>query len=461
MERGNNFEKGYTTNQFLRFLIPSLIGAAVFLLPIPKKDGTLTIIIGLLSDFLNASLKPQLPFIGMGLACFSGVVTVYAIFMKPDWITKNEFLKGLFMVKPLWSVSRVLGAVLYVMVVYKIGPEFIWSMDTGGTPGLVLIPILVALFVFTSFLIAPLTDFGLMEYIGTLMRRVMRPLFTVPGRASIDCLASWLGSPSVAVVITRKMHRDGYYSDREAAVIATSFSLVGIGYIYVMADFVGMPEMYFPLLFSTYVVSVILAFLTPRIWPLSKMPDTYYDKITDSVVKSGKILEDEISEGYTLHQWAVKSAVDRAQSSNFGTFWKSGFETLLAIYVSTLPLIMAWGTIVLIIATYTPVFNWLGYPFYLMLQLVKMPEAYETAPAFVLGFADQFLSVVIGAARTARAAKFMCAGISITGLIYMTEVGVLILDSTIPVKFRDLLVIYVERAVLTVFLLAPFAYWLT
>jgi nucleoside recognition membrane protein YjiH len=122
---------------------------------------------------------------------------------------------------------------------------------------------------------------------------------------------------------------------------------------------------------------------------------------------------------------------------------------------------MAWGTLVLIVATYTPVFNWLAYPFYYLLELVKMPEAYDTAPAFVLAFADQFLAAVIGAARTAPAAKFMCAGISITGLIYMTEIGVLILDSKIPLDFKDLLIIYIERAVLTIFLLVPFAYWLT
>ncbi|MBA7591919.1 hypothetical protein ES708_34090 [subsurface metagenome] len=121
---------------------------------------------------------------------------------------------------------------------------------------------------------------------------------------------------------------------------------------------------------------------------------------------------------------------------------------------------MSWGTIVLIIAAYTPVFQWISYPFYLLLELVKIPEAYQTAPAFVLGFADQFLSGIIGAARVARVAKFMCAGISITGLIYMTEVGVLILDSNIPLNFKDLLIIYIERAILTVFLLAPFAFWL-
>lgn len=53
----------------------------------------------------------------------------------------------------------------------------------------------------------------------------------------------------------------------------------------------------------------------------------------------------------------------------------------------------------------------------------------------------------------------MCACISGTGLIYMTEVGVLILQSSIPLGFWKLTGIYFIRAVLSIFLLAPFA-WL-
>jgi nucleoside recognition membrane protein YjiH len=79
------------------------------------------------------------------------------------------------------------------------------------------------------------------------------------------------------------------------------------------------------------------------------------------------------------------------------------------------------------------------------------------APAFVLSYADQFLAAVIGADRTAAAAKFMCAGISATGLIYMTEVGVLILNSRIPLGVGKLTGIYAMRAVFSVFLLAPLA----
>lgn len=443
----------YTTGDLLRFLIPSIIGAAIFLLPIPK-EGTLTIIIGLLVDMLRAVLKNSLPFIGMVIAIISGVVTLIAVCLKPSFIIKNKFLKELFLVGPLWYISRIIGAILYVMVYYNLGPEFIWSIDTGGTPGFVLIPILVALFIFTSFVISLLTDFGLMEYIGTLVQSVMRPIFTLPGRAAIDCIASWLGSPSVAVIITRRMYDDGYYSGREASVITTTFSLVGIGYIYVMAEVVGLPGMYFQLLFATYAVSLVLAIIMPRIWPLSRKADTYNPEV-------GKQITEEVGEkGLTRHQWAVKTAVSRAKKSDLNSFWKTGIKTLSTIYISTIPLVMAWGTIALIIAVYTPVLEWLSYPFLLLLKLVGVPEAAKTATAFLLAFPDQFLAGVVGAAVEAKMAKFMCAGISITGLIYLSEVGVLILDSKVPLNFLDLLIIYLIRAVFTVFALVPFAFWL-
>ncbi len=358
-------------------------------------------------------------------------------------------------------VNFCIGGIVMIMVIFKLGPEFIWSMDTGGTCAIVLLPILTPLFVYACFLIAPLTDFGFMEWAGTMARPFMRPLFTLPGRASIDCLASWLGSPSVGVIITRKQFEEGYYSGREAAVISTTFSIVGIAYIYVMVEFVGLPDMYFQMLISTYVVSLVLAVLMPRIWPLGRVKDTYYFKETDDFRPEGRIREEGIPSDYTLSEWALKTAIDRAENSTFEKFIKEGVRSLLGIYSSIFPLVMSWGTLALIIATYTPIFEWVSYPFYFLLDLVNCPEPARVAIAFVLSFADQFLAGVIGADVVSEAAKFMCAGISITGLIYLTEVGVLVLDSKIPINFIDLTVIYIERAIVTIFLLMPFAFYFT
>lgn len=102
----------------------------------------------------------------------------------------------------------------------------------------------------------------------------------------------------------------------------------------------------------------------------------------------------------------------------------------------------------LIIANSTPIFQWISTPFAWLLELMRIPEAQKVAPAFVLSFADQFLAGVVGSSMTTDAAKFMCAGISGTGLIYMTEVGVLIMNSSIPLNFLQLAAIYLVRAVL-------------
>jgi nucleoside recognition membrane protein YjiH len=448
MSRNND---RHSSADVLHFVIPSLLGAIAFLLPIPVK-GTLNTPLGLAIDWGKAVLKGQLPFMAMVLVCLGAAVTLWATLARPKAITERPFLRDLFLVRPFWNLSRLAGAILYVVIYYKIGPEVVWNMDNGGTPAMILAPALLIVFIVLAGAVPLLTDFGLMEYVGTMARPVMKPLFTLPGRAAVDCLASWVGSSSVGVVITTKVHDEGYYSDREAAIISTTFSVISVAYIYVMADFVGLTHMYFQILFSVYAVTFLLALVMPRLWPLKAIPDTYSGR-------AGKQAKEDLPEGYSLSEWALKTAVEKARNEGWNTVLSSCLKTFVSLVVSTMPLVVSWGTAVLLVANNTPLFQWISAPFAWMLALVKIPEAAQVAPAFVLSYADQFLAAVVGSSREAAAAKFMCAGISATGLIYMTEVGVLILNSSIPLGVGKLTFIYFVRAVLSVFLLAPFALW--
>ncbi len=445
-------KKKYTSAQIMKFVIPSVLGAICFLMPIPQGN-TLNTILGMLIDFGKALFKDYLP--TTAFVCLSAILTLVAVLLKPKFITENDFMRELFVVPPFWLFSRVLGGILYVMILYKIGPEVIWNMDNGGTPGIILAPALLIIFLVLAGFVPLLTDYGLMEYVGTYARPVMQPLFKLPGRAAVDCLASWVGSSSVAVVITTKVHDQGYYSDREASIIASTFSVISVAYVYVMADFVKLPHMYFQILFSVYAVTFILALIMPRMWPLSSIPDTYSGKAGQQ--RHG----DDIPAGFTLGDWAMKLAVERAEAQTPHATLVSVVKTLISLIASTMPLVISWGTIALIIANNTPVFQIIATPFTWLLQLVQIPEAAQVGTAFILGYADQFLSAVVGAGVTTDAARFMCAGISATGLVYMTEVGVLILNSSIPLGFGKLTFIYFVRAILSVFLLAPFAWYFT
>jgi nucleoside recognition membrane protein YjiH len=213
--------------------------------------------------------------------------------------------------------------------------------------------------------------------------------------------------------------------------------------------------MYFQILLSVYAVTFILALIMPRIWPLSSAPDTYSGK-------AGKRrIGDDVPPGKTLGEWALELAVDRAANQTLDATLKSIVKTLVSLIVSTMPLVISWGTIALIIANNTPVFKVIATPFTWLLNLMNIPEAAEVGTAFILSYADQFLAAVVGSSATTDAARFMCAGISATGLIYMTEVGVLILNSSIPLNFAKLTVIYIIRALLSIFLLSPFAWLFT
>ena len=68
----------------------------------------------------------------------------------------------------------------------------------------------------------------------------------------------------------------------------------------------------------------------------------------------------------------------------------------------------------------------------------------------VVGFADMLLPSVLAANTiTNEMTKFIIASVSVTQLIYMSEVGGVLLGSKIPVNLKELLIIFIERTLVT------------
>lgn len=86
--------------------------------------------------------------------------------------------------------------------------------------------------------------------LGPLFRPIMRPLFTLPGRSTVDNLASFIGDGTVGVLITSRQYERGIYSRRESIVISTTFSVVSITFAIVIAETVGLQHKFFCILFN-------------------------------------------------------------------------------------------------------------------------------------------------------------------------------------------------------------------
>lgn len=82
------------------------------------------------------------------------------------------------------------------------------------------------------------------------------------------------------------------------------------------------------------------------------------------------------------------------------------------------------------------------------MNLLGVPEAAEAAQLMVVGFADMFLPAILGAGIESEMTRFVVATMSVTQLIYMSEVGGLLLGSKIPVNIFDLIVVFLLRTVI-------------
>lgn len=430
----------YTSRDYVQFIIPSLIGIFLFVIPL-SINGEVSVAVALLANSIQALLGDTLPYIATFLIVITSFLSIYTKVFQPKRILNSPFLNKLFNVSWLWQLTRALGMLFSILALFKIGPSAVWSENTGGLLLYDLIPVLFSVFLFAGIFLPLLLDFGLLELCGALFTKVMRPLFRLPGRSSIDCLASWLGDGTIGVLLTNKQYEDGYYTKREAAIIGTTFSVVSITFTIVIMTYLEL-EAYFGSFYLTIVLAgLACALISPRIPPLSRKSNSYINGIEK---------EDElIPSNTTPFKWGVTRAIEQAKGIRYKNVLRGGIENVVDMWLGVLPIVMAIGTFALIIAEYTPVFSILGTPFIPLLEMMRIPEAAAASQTMVIGFADMFLPAIIGSGIESEMTRFVIGCLSITQLIYMSEVGGLILGSKLPVSFLDLVVIFLQRTIIS------------
>lgn len=453
--------KSITPNTSIwKFLLPSLLGIFLFLVPI-KIDDSWTLIIKILSDTIRTYLGPWLSTTCLLIITISGI---FSLLSFDNFIFAKKFSKiaKLFKVSLPWLIVRLLG-MLIVWIVYLF-PEtkdeknsilnMIVSADLGG--GFILnelLSLLVVTFFIAAFLLPLLTDFGLPEFIGALFTKIMRPLFKMPGRSAIDSLTSWIGDGTLGVMLTINQFEKGYYTIREAAVIASTFSAVSITFCVVVLSQVKLLEYFGAFYLLICIIGFICAIIVPRIPPLSMKSNEF--------IKQGVAIGEALPEGYNnSFKYGIDLAISKASAQKgFTQFIKNGFSNMIGIWFGVMPVIMFIGTLSLILANNTPIFEYMGKPFLPLIEFLDIPEAIEASKTMVVGFTDMFTPSIIAAnSITSPMTKFIVAVISVTQLIYLSEIGGIILGSKIPLNIFELFIIFLERTLISLLIAAPAAH---
>ncbi|MFJ4067750.1 YjiH family protein [Pseudomonas sp. NPDC089996] len=439
----------YSTAQLLRFLIPSLIGVLLFMVPF-DINGKNNILIAFVIDYINDVVKPLMVPVTVAVATIPSLLTVLVTFSSLK-NHPNRFVQ-LFNPGLGWTAVRVVGAVLMVMTYWKIGPEWVSHRNTGGVMLYDVGPVVLAMYFLSAVLLPLLTDYGLMEFIGSLVSRGFEKLFGLPGRAAVDCMASWLAASSVGIILTTQQYRQGFYTSREACVIATNFSVVSIAYSYLLLKLIGMEHVFVQWYLSVAVTGLLCALIVPKLPPLRGKLDAYHPTV-------GKQVKTDRLEGEGLVALGLRRAIERADSApSMLAQLKHGIHVSLDIAISVYPAMMVVGCLGLSLVEFTPLFKYMSMPLIPYMEMLQLPEAQQAAPALLAGMVDSIMPSILGASIHSEVTRFVMVGVAVNQIIFFTEAAILLVRADIGLRLRDLLLIYVVRVMVSLPILALFAH---
>lgn len=423
-----------STRNYTRMFLYSLIGIFMFFIPVSFK-GKSSIPLDHVVTLVRELSGPAVGIYALAVIVIRGLYP----FIKKTW-NKNP-------VTMVFSILKAAGIFVGFMAYFKIGPQLLFEKD--------MIPFLFEKLVIPVGLIVPiggtflafLVGYGLLEFIGVLMRPVMRPVFKTPGRSAIDAVASFVGSYSIALLITNRVFKEGKYTIKEACIIASGFSTVSATFMIIVAKTLGLMPMWNAYFWITMAVTFAVTAITVRIYPLSKKSDAYITEKGDPEpdIKS-QYFKGALAEGLKVANDApgiAKCITDNLVDS---------FKMVIGI----LPSIMSVGLLGLLTAKYTPVFDILGYIFYPFISLLQVPEPLLASKAAAVGIAEMFLPPVLVAAAP-MVTKFVIGVTCVSSILFFSASIPCIMSTEIPFDLKDILLIWFERTLLTIVLAAPIA----
>ena len=420
-----------------RFFLYSGIGVFMFFVPIPLRGETtipLDHLVNAVTDLLGEVAQYVVLAIILGGAIYP--------FATGRWRQRRTSI--------VFALLNVVGLVAALMVVFDFGPAFLHDPDLGPFLYNALVISVGLIVPIGAIFLALLVGFGLMDWLGVLVRPLMRPVWQTPGRSAVDAVASFVGSYAVGLLITKRQYERGRYTAKEAAIIATGFSTVSATFMVIVARTLDLMDMWLWYFFLALVVTFAVTAITVRIPPLRTIPDECAPGVTPDP-------EPPVTTGRMTAAWRAAGAVlNEAQSLPRTVI--TTFREGLVLASQILPSIMSVGLIALSLAVFTPLFEWVGYIFLPFTWALQIPEPQLAATASALGVAEMFLPATLVAGAESEVLRLVIAIVSVSQVIFFSAVVPAILATGLPIKVWQMVVIWAQRVILSLIIATPLAY---
>lgn len=429
-----NDDNIYSWSNMLKFLIFSFIGICIYFIPFTLL-GNRTILL----DHLVSAVRLTFPKLGSIITFILIILGGALPFYEKSWNKDKTSI--------ILSIFKLLGIILVIMGFLELGPA--WLMREDMLPQLlqkIIIP-LALIIPLGSLFITFITGYGLLSFLGVLLKPVMRPLWKVPGIAAVNVVASFVGSFSVGIFITNKLYKEGKYTMREAAIITTGFSTVSATFMVIIAKNLDLMSIWNTFFWATLTITFLVSAITVRLKPLNSLKDIY--------VATGEEIEGEGNE--KIFRRAMREAM--IEIKNAKPIWESmaiNFTEGIMMCIRFLPIGLSIGLISFVAVKMTLFYDILAYIYYPITYFLKVPEPWLVAKASAVAGAEVLMpSLIIAEIGAPIAARFVTGVVSISSVLFLSGSIPCILATDIDLDIKDILMILIERTLLTLVLVAP------
>ncbi len=456
--------KKYSIGTYLKFILFSAFGVFAFFInfTLPGYSVALgswtfqvaeshTILVTHLTNLVKAALWTgsfkAMPYVVWAIGVY-GMIDLY-IRRKKHFSTP---------VASIFSVFKVIGFIILSMIVFNFGPGIIHNpVDSLGGVSIgtfVLNNILISICISipaASLFLPFLLDYGLVDFIGVIVRPIMRPVFRLPGRAAVIMVSAFLGNFSVGHIAVNDQYKSGRMTARESGVIATSLSTVSVGFLIVLATNTGMMDHWNLYFWTSFLITLLVALIGVRIYPLRQMPDDYYEGVTpnpETVYSSG------------LMKNAIREALDIAENAE-NPLKRIAFlqDETISVLGTVATGTAFFGPVGVMLYTYTPIFSWIGMIFYPFMRIaIPANEAMTACTGAALSFLEVTLpALLVSTGVWSMRIRYVLAIIPVSSIIFLASFVPCLMATEVPVKFSHMCVIWLERMLLSVIIACLFA----
>jgi len=458
----DSLSKKYPVSAYLKFIILPLVGIFAFFIDIPMPAYTVmgftvaqnsTIPINHLTNFIRALLWngdfKAMPYVVLAISLYGMVDLVIR--------RKKHFSNTL---NKVFAIIKVIGVVFIVFAVFGVGPSFLHEpraiLSYRSISAFVLTGVLITISIsipLAAIFLPFLLNYGLVEFVGVLVRPIMRPLFKLPGRSAVILVSALLGNFSVAHIAVDDQYHRGQMTERESLAICTGFCSSSIAFMMVLATNAGIINNYWnAYVWSTFLMIILITLIGVRIPPITRIRNGYAPGVEPKLEKEYKkhLFKNSLAEGLSIATVAPNPAKGIAQ------ILKATAGILAAIIMGA-----GFSTSVgMLLYFYTPLFEWLGIIFRPLMMVVQIP--YNEVVTASTGAAFSLLEVTIPSLLVMEGAwsyhiRYMMAVVPMTSVIFLGSFVPSLISTNLPVKFWHLMVIWLERMILSILFAGVFS----